>query len=37
MWWFEMADMGHKLSLTCLLFFFPPDFQMPFGMVRSCF
>ena len=34
LWWFEMVDMIHKLSMTCILFFWPPGYQMPFGMVK---
>jgi len=32
-WWFELADMIHKLTMTSLLKFFPVDIQMPSGMV----
>ena len=32
-WWFEMADMLHKLFLTSLLAFFPAEAQLPVGMV----
>jgi hypothetical protein len=32
MWWFELVDMVHKLILTSLLAFLPPDGQIPFGM-----
>jgi len=32
-WWFELADMSHKLILTSILGFFPQDSQMPIGMV----
>lgn len=34
-WWFELADMMHKFSLTSLLFFFPESYQMPLGMIVS--
>jgi len=33
MWWFEMADMMHKLAMTSLIAFFPLDAQMPLGLV----
>jgi len=32
MWWFEMADLMHKLAVTSLIAFLPPEMQMPFGM-----
>jgi len=32
-WWFELVDMVHKLILTSLLAFLPPEAQIPFGMV----
>jgi len=31
-WWFELADMIHKLLLTSILPFFPISSQLPFGM-----
>jgi len=31
-WWFELADMLHKLILTSLLAFLPLVYQMPCGM-----
>jgi Na+-transporting methylmalonyl-CoA/oxaloacetate decarboxylase gamma subunit len=32
MWWFEMADMLHKLVLTSLLAFLPDSAQLPVGL-----
>ena len=32
MWWFELADMAHKLCLTSLVVFLPFNAQMPFAM-----
>jgi len=31
-WFFEVLDMGHKLTMTSLLAFLPLDSQMPMGM-----
>jgi hypothetical protein len=31
-WWFEMADMLHKLIVTSLIGFLPFEYQMPIGM-----
>lgn len=31
-WWFEIADSIHKLTLTSMLAFFPRDSQLPVGM-----
>ena len=35
MWWFELADMAHKLCLTSLVVFLPFNAQMPFAMGPS--
>ena len=35
MWWFELIDMWHKLFLTSLLRFLPPDFQLPCAIAVS--
>jgi len=32
-WWFEMADMAHKLFMSSIVVFFPPDAQMPVAIV----
>ena len=32
-WWFEMADMLHKLCVTSLIAFLPPKHQMPGAMI----
>lgn len=35
MWYFELLDIMHKLILTSILRFLPPDTMLPFGMVVS--
>jgi hypothetical protein len=32
-WYFELIDMANKLTMTSLLAFFPPSFQMPLAMI----
>jgi hypothetical protein len=32
-WWFELADMAHKLLLSAIVPFLSPAAQMPFAMV----
>eukprot|EP00457_Paulinella_chromatophora_P000059 gb/GEZN01000059.1/.p1 GENE.gb/GEZN01000059.1/~~gb/GEZN01000059.1/.p1 ORF type:complete len:2708 (-),score=174.89 gb/GEZN01000059.1/:523-8646(-) len=32
-WWFEIADISHKLIMTSLLAFFPRDMQVQVGML----
>jgi len=31
-WWWEIADCLHKLALSSLIAFFPPDAQLPIGL-----
>ena len=33
LWWFELADMAHKLAMCALVVFFPADAQMPAAMI----
>jgi hypothetical protein len=33
MWWFELVDMIHKLTMTSLIAFFPWEWQLPMGTV----